>query len=300
VGWLALSGVRHYKKSLVPTLIEMKSREKRAGKIVMQRSAVIEWDMNREMNALSRRFKLQSKAPLVDAFITESYVVTETENRKKVGLEEATHLKSNKQLATEGREKLRGVLDKQLRSCYPLLPQQGTDSLVNYLSSSEVLVNIATEMGFNPLVMHSEKDPEPNPQMLEDALLAVFALVENCEHFSTNYILGHLMGKDVFDIWNPKDARHILNSLLKQKRLPEFEPRMVFETGRNTIEPVFYVAVYSDKRMLGKGAGCTQALAIEAAVRDSLRRIFRVTRADRSPFERMALEQISQQAQSIQ
>lgn len=132
------------------------------------------------------------------------------------------------------------------------------------------------------------------PQLLQDTLLALFMSVRQPEDFCRRFILVQLSGKDIFDIWNPKDASFLLNNLLQQQKLPAFVPRIIGETGRNTIESLFYVGVYTDKRLIGKGAGLTQGQALDVAVRDALRRAFRITRAARSPFERMAMRTLSE------
>lgn len=137
------------------------------------------------------------------------------------------------------------------------------------------------------------------PELLKDTLLAVFAGIENQSEFCRRYVLIQLSGKDVFDIWHPTDVSLILNTILKNQNLPPYEPRLIADAGRNTLESVFYVAVYSERKFLGKGAGETQAAAIDMAVRDALKREFGVTRATRSPFEIMSLKKIHNQVTGL-
>lgn len=121
----------------------------------------------------------------------------------------------------------------------------------------------------------------------------MIAAVRQPEDFCRRFILIQLCGKDVFDLWNPKDVSFMLNDLLSQQKLPPFVPRVIGEAGRNTLESLFYVGVYSDGKMLGKGAGSSQAQAVDVAVRDALKRAFRVDRATRSPFEKFAMETLT-------
>lgn len=133
---------------------------------------------------------------------------------------------------------------------------------------------------------------EVAPELLYDTVLALFASVREPDEFCRRFILIQLCGKDIFDLWNPKDVTFLLNNLLHQQKLPPFVARIIGEAGRNTLESLFYVGVYSDFKLLGKGAGSTQAQALDVAVRDALRRAFRVTRATRSPFEKMAMNSL--------
>lgn len=132
------------------------------------------------------------------------------------------------------------------------------------------------------------------PELLNNTILAIFSAVRDPDDFCRRFILTQLCGKDVFDLWNPKDVSFLLNALLAQQKLSPFVPRIIGEAGRNTLESLFYVGVYTDQRLLGKGAGGTQAQALDVAVRDALRRAFRVTRAARSPFEKFAMHTLGE------
>lgn len=256
---------------------------------------MLEWDFVRELNGFCRRFSLQQTERLKDAFLSASYVEQESRRRAELGLlEQSAPMEPNSKMAVEGLQTLREILNAQLRECYPSLPGQAIEALCNHLSSSESLANIASQMGFQPLVFRDGDGlEEPSVEMLRDSLLAVVASVANPEELSRRFVLVQLSGVDVFDVWNPSDVTSLLNSVLARQSLPAFEPRLIGEAGRNTLESVFYVAVYSDRRLLGKAAGSTPAQAIDAAARDALRRLFRVTRAARSPFERMAMRNLS-------
>jgi len=198
---------------------------------------------------------------------------------------EAISLTSNAQLAEEGMRLLRELLTEQISECYPKLPSQGVQALQDYLCSADVLSSVASQMGLEPLVLRTGLGLEVEPPLMVDTLLAILASVENPAELCKRYILIELSGKDVFDVWHPLEVSHMLNSILQGQNLPAYEPRLIADAGRNTLEAVFYVAVYSDKKFLGKGAGETQAAAIDMAVRDALKRQFGVTRAMRSPFE---------------
>lgn len=58
-------------------------------------------------------------------------------------------------LAQQGLKKLREVLKAQLRECYPYLPGQAVDRIMEYLVSPDTLVNVAYQMGLQPLVFRA-------------------------------------------------------------------------------------------------------------------------------------------------
>ncbi|XP_003745094.1 39S ribosomal protein L44, mitochondrial [Galendromus occidentalis] len=284
-------GVRGYKRSLFPTLTVLKKRQDKVGVHIPQRSAVVEWDFDREVNIFCKRFSVQPGPSIRDAFRSQAFVENENEQRVKIGLEPLA-LSSNKQLAESGLERLREVLTTQISEIYPKLPQQGVEAVRNFLCSPESLTDVASQMGFAPLVIRPGDGEAVEPELMREAFLAVFGSIENQGDFCRRYVLIQLAGKDIMDIWHPIDVSQLLNSILKKRNQPPYEPRLIGDAGRNTLESVFYVAIYSDRKFLGKGAHETQAAAVDVAVRDALKRVFGITRAERSPFEIMALKSI--------
>ncbi|XP_022692875.1 39S ribosomal protein L44, mitochondrial-like [Varroa jacobsoni] len=286
-------GVRGYRKSLIPTLHVMKKRQELAGeRISPQRNALLEWDFGREINCLCRRLGIEPTEKIKDSFVTEAYAEQEVQRTKELGLGYKP-VRSNIAMAQEGHEKLREILSVQLRESYPFLPSQALNSLLEYLTSGETLVDVATQMGLAPFVFRTGHGEEVEPELLYSSILALFSAVREKDEFCRRYILTRLCGKDVFDLWNPKDVSFLLNTILQTQKHAAYVPRIIGEAGRNTLESLYYVGVYSDRKLLGKGAGTTQAQAVDVAVRDALRRIFKVTRAVRSPFEKMAMKSLA-------
>ncbi|OQR74492.1 39S ribosomal protein L44 [Tropilaelaps mercedesae] len=285
-------GVRGYRKHLIPTLRIMAVRQKEAGeKILPKRCSYLEWDFSRELDALCRRLGIERTEKMRDSFVSQGYADEEEQKLKDLGLPLAP-IHSNATMAQEGLVKLREVLKSQLRECYPYLPGQALDFLQQYLVSPDMLVDIASQMGLQPFIFRTGTGQDVSPELLYDAVLALFFAVREPDELCRRFFLVQLCGKDVFDLWNPKDVTHMLNTLLQQQKLPPYEARLIGETGRNTLESLFYVGVYAGGKQLGKGAGSTQAQALDVAVRDALRRAFGVTRDARSPFERMAMQRL--------
>ena len=97
--------------------------------------------------------------------------------------------------------------------------------------------------------------------------------------FVIDFIATYLQGIDIMDIWNVPEPTSTLNCIIKNSGMSPPEPRLLRETGRNTLIPCFLVGLYVDKQMLGSGPGETVQRAIEMAAYDSLRRIFALTSA---------------------
>lgn len=60
-------------------------------------------------------------------------------------------------------------------------------------------------------------------------------------------------GKDISDIWEPKDPYDYLTKLLSAKGIKNIEPRLCNESASNTILACFQVGIYTNKKLLGIG-----------------------------------------------
>lgn len=76
----------------------------------------------------------------------------------------------------------------------------------------------------------------------------------HAEKFVIDFIASLLCGKDVNEIWDIPRPWAMMEVLAKEKNLYPIEPRIIRETGRNTLHAVFVVGVYTkDKKLLGTG-----------------------------------------------
>ncbi|KAL1427808.1 hypothetical protein MTO96_003148 [Rhipicephalus appendiculatus] len=71
-----------------------------------------------------------------------------------------------------------------------------------------------------------------------------------------------------------KEPHERLAAVLQNSGRAPAEARLLWESGRNTLEATFCVGLYSDKQFLGCSAGETLTVAKEMAARDALRRFF--------------------------
>lgn len=77
--------------------------------------------------------------------------------------------------------------------------------------------------------------------------------LQRAEHFVRDFVLSQMNGKDVYEIWNPKEPYHYLKQLLNKKGISDLEPRLCNQSAANTILACFQVGLYSNKKLLGIG-----------------------------------------------
>ena len=76
---------------------------------------------------------------------------------------------------------------------------------------------------------------------------------DRAKEFVRDFILVQLAGKDVNELWEPEDPMKMLADILNREGRGKPEPRLVGESGKNTILAAYQVAVYSDKQFMGLG-----------------------------------------------
>lgn len=88
--------------------------------------------------------------------------------------------------------------------------------------------------------------------------MAVVAALESsgedrAKKFVDDFLICQLSGKDVYEIWDPKNPYGHLLSLLEKNGITAVEPRLCNESASNTILATFQVGLYNDKKLLGIG-----------------------------------------------
>lgn len=73
------------------------------------------------------------------------------------------------------------------------------------------------------------------------------------ENFIKDFVLSQMNGKEVSDIWEPKEPYEYLMKILNEKGIKNVEPRLCNEAASNTILACFQVGIYSNKELLGIG-----------------------------------------------
>ncbi|KAG8195159.1 hypothetical protein JTE90_023336 [Oedothorax gibbosus] len=278
-----LTAKRLFNKSFGIKNRTMKLRRKIAGpEKLRRRNEWLSWNYKSELYAFSQRLNENiTFETLQTAFIFESYLQEEEQKRKELDIpSQDVHLSltSNTSLIASGHEVISNYLDYYLSYCYPKLPAEGISAIKTYLMSPEVLSHISFNLGTKDLIFSVEYPP--NELTLSDTFKAIVGSIAKddstprAENFILDFVCPHMIGKDVFDIWDLQDPLGLVNSILLRAGLTECEPRLIAEAGRNTIEAVYHVGLYVNKLFLGRGPGETLDTAVEMAAYDALRKMF--------------------------
>lgn len=259
-----------------------------------QRSKFIEWNYNAELYAFGKRVGEEfDKDYLQRAFIERSYVISEEEKQKKVGIEDPKiAMKDNQEFASNGHLLIEDYSKRYLRTVFPTFPEEGICSVSDYLLSDDVLADISKHLGTTDIILSSEYPP--STATLANVFKAVVYALElssdkgKATLFIRDFVITYLSGKDINELWTIRDPENTLASILEKDGKRKPEPRIVAEAGKNTILSAFQVGLYSEKEFLGIGFGETVNVARESAAVDALKRIFQTTeRAKPIPFNLM-------------
>ncbi|XP_059188051.1 39S ribosomal protein L44, mitochondrial [Centropristis striata] len=264
----------------------------------MPRSQKPHWDYHAEVQAFSTRLHENfSLEILKTAFVNPCYLQAEQERRQGLGLDSETAalvLKDNIQLSKEGAGFTKSFLTDWCRASFPSLPSEGLESVVAHLASSEVVTHVARNLGIEDLTMSAEC-PVPDDVLYSTFMAVIGALQESSGAektglFLRDFLVTQLIGKDLFDMWNVINPMGLLVEELTKRNTPLPEPRLIRSAGASTVLPLFFVGLYSDKKLLAQGPGETIVAAEEEAARVALRKLYGYTE-NRRPFDFSPLQQ---------
>uniref|UniRef100_A0A023FZ00 Large ribosomal subunit protein mL44 n=1 Tax=Amblyomma parvum TaxID=251391 RepID=A0A023FZ00_AMBPA len=276
-----------YKRSLPAVLKEMKVRRKRAGpEPLRHRSVKLEWNYDAEIYAFARRLgESWSDITLRTAFMEDSYVDREKKQREELGMhpegddsDAGIGLTANTQLSAAGRDLASSYVRDYLTRAFPSLPPDGVEAVKQYLLSDTTLSQVSSSIGTSDLIMCA--DFPPVEKTLANVLMALIGALlkdsglERAQLFVRDFILTQLLGKDLCELWEIPDPLERLAAVLHDSGRPPAEPRLLWESGRNTLEASFCVGLYSERQLLSYSVGETLAIAQEMAAREALRRFF--------------------------
>jgi large subunit ribosomal protein L44 len=249
------------------------------------RSSFLEWNYSAELYAFQRRVgETFEDDTLRTALTHKSYLEAEERKRREMGVpiqEAPLDLKENTALISKGADLMRRYTEGFLRYAFPYLPEEGVKAICGHLMSDQVLTVVASGLGIKDLVL-CEEFPPTERTLAESVKAVVGALLQNqdaarAQLFVQDFVLTQLIGADVNDIWEIVNPMGVLAAILEREGRGAPEPRLIRESGRTTIEAVYVVGIYSDKKFLGSGPGETLDTAEEMAARDALKRMFRTT-----------------------
>lgn len=249
------------------------------------RSQQPHWDYHAEVQAFSTRLHENFSLELLKAaFVNPCYVQAEQEKRKALDVDSevtALVLKDNIELSKKGAEFTKDFLTDWCRASFPSLPSEGLMSIVGHLTGPEVVTHVARNLGVEDLTMSAEF-PVPD-DVLQSTFMAVIGALqessgaETAGFFLRDFLVTQLIGKDLFDMWTVVDPMGLLVEELTKRGIALPEPRLIRSAGSSTVLPLYFVGLYSDKKLLAQGPGETQGAAEEEAARVVLRKLFGFT-----------------------
>nr|CAG4638065.1 EOG090X0DYO [Chydorus sphaericus] len=276
---------RNYKpKWVAPTLKDLKTRKdiencRNGGEKIFHRSTFLEWNYDAELYAFGNRLNEKFEDALLRQALThKSYVLRETERLQTIGVEPNLEFKLNDELAKKGAEMISRFVRGYLRAVFTKVPEEMISVLHNYLTSTEVLTDVAKHIGLGDIMLCA--DFPPLPETFVKSLQAIIAALEESSGeekariFVQDLIITQLYGKDVNELWNPLNPAGILASILEREGKAEPEFRLIRHAGSKTILAVYHVAVYCDKVYIAEGSGESLEIAQEMAAREALKKFF--------------------------
>ncbi|GFQ68994.1 ribosomal protein L44, mitochondrial [Trichonephila clavata] len=285
-----LTNERFYRNNYSRVLKIMKCRRSIIGpERTRRRNEFDNWNYKAELFAFSQRLSENiSEETLRLAFLHDSFIQKEEQKRKELDMpSEDIQLtaKSNTSLIELGDDLTSKYVKRYLSHCFSKLPYEGICALHDYLMSDEVLSHVSLNIGTSDLIFCAEYPPENST--LAASLKAIIGSivtesgVPRAENFVLDFICPQLIGKDVFEIWDLENPLDVLNEILLRHDLKECEPRLIFESGRNSIEAIYHVGLYSNREYLGRGPGETIHIAVEMAAYNVLRKFFGIHDSER-------------------
>lgn len=269
----------------VSKMIIMKERRKIAGPPPkVHRSMWQEWNRTAEIYAFGKRLNEEFKDETLEmAFTHQSYIEKEEKKREnlEIPLQDASlKLLDNSVLISEGTIIMTRYILAYLRHVFPFLPEEGICVLHDYLMSDDVLSHISFNIGTEELILCEEDSP--SKKTLANTLKAIIGAIQRdqnlhkAEIFVQDFVLTQLIGKDIQDLWEIPNPMIILSSILEREESKSPEPRLLWKAGTNTILAAYYVGIYFNKVLLGKGPGETIQEAVDVAARDALNKMFQI------------------------
>lgn len=274
-------GQRYVKRWVAPTQIEITRRKKKLGEQPEpKRNTFLEWNRSAEIYAfnqrLSERFDTEK---LEQAFTHRSYVIREEQRQKEMGIENPVlAVQDNTELIRKGDKLTSESVQNYLVQVLPHASEDVIISLHDYLLSEEILAKAALHIGTKDIIL-TEEHPVAQKTLADTFLALIAALAESVDanhaaNFVRDFLIVTLAEKDLTEIWNPAQPVELLNDILQKQNRPSIEPRLIAQTGQNTLLATYHIGMYSDKQFLGSGFGQTIQEAKNVAAMNVLSRMF--------------------------
>ncbi|KAL0114029.1 hypothetical protein PUN28_011388 [Cardiocondyla obscurior] len=273
-------GQRHIKRWVAPTQQELTRRKTLDKQPEPKRSTFLEWNRSSEIYAFNERLSEKfDTEKLEQAFTHRAYIIKEEQKQKEMGIEDPIiSVQDNTELIRDGEKLTSEVVYKYLVQVLPDAPEDVIISLHDYLLSEEILAQAAVHIGTRDIIL-TEEHPVAQKTLADTFLALVAALAESVDAnhagvFVRDFLIVILGEKDLKELWNPAHPVELLNDILLKQNKSPIEPRLIGQTGQNTLLMAYHVAMYSDKEFLGSGFGQTINEAKDVAAINILSQMF--------------------------
>lgn len=187
-------------------------------------------------------------------------------------------------MATLGNSLLGVIASEYLHLRYPNLPNRVLKAALSAYAGPNTLSDVATEMGIagQGIVRWDGEMTGGSRTMsrdtFSDVLRAIVALMFQEQGLSSarEFVHAHLLSRmvPISTLLKFADPKRSLSGLMKKLGKERPQSRMIAETGRLSINPVFVVGVWSGNEKLGEGTGSAIKMAEYRAAEDALRRFY--------------------------
>jgi len=269
-------------------VVELDNRLKNKDSVA-RRSSYSDWNYPAELKALQARLGEQIDSDLLSrSMIMNSHLELERKKQEELGVEVSEQMVDNSLLADRGREVMQRTLTRWLRGAFSRLPEEMISELRDFLMTDEILADVAFHIGLREIIL-SEEYP-PLAATLRKCLEALVGALDSSQpdraaQLVIDIIASQLHGKEVQEICTKSlsNPMNVLKKILTNSGMEPPEPRLLFQTGPDTILASHLVGLYCHKEIIGQSYGETLEIAEEMAARDALRNILGTAEHSQSP-----------------
>lgn len=244
-----------------------------------KRSEWQDWNYRTEIFAFSHRLQENLNEDTLRCILTHKSFVDDF-NRKQESLTlPSANIQPNDNLVQRGAQLLDDCIKPYIRHNFSRLPENGVTAITDYLKSTPVMADVAKWIGCKDIVLTAEYPPAEFTMAK-----TVYALVGGIERdlgidktrrFIADIIISYLEDKNLLDdVWSLPNPKETLNVILSNSGLEPYEPRIIFQAGKGTLEACHIIGVYTSRTFLGSSPGETLEIAEECACLDALQRLF--------------------------
>ncbi|UZJ57444.1 hypothetical protein CBS101457_006764 [Exobasidium rhododendri] len=207
---------------------------------------------------------------------------------------------SNEALSALGNSLLGLVAAEHLHLRYPNLPTRVLKAALSAYVGPNTLADVAAELGIaakgivrwdrqarkadedgpkgRPLLVQRQKEKLLSRDVHVEAMRGIVAVIfqEQGLPAARVFVETHFLSRMIplLDLLKFNNPKRTLSDLCQKVDRERPQSRMIAETGRLSINPIFVVGVYSGTEKLGEGTGSAIRMAEYRAAEDALRRFY--------------------------